>query len=69
MATRVNVRELRDSLGLNRETFGQRIQASARTVRRWENGEAEPSQMALKLLEGLRNETPSGPRRREAVLT
>lgn len=69
MATRINVRELRDSLGLSREQFRKAIGASNRTVRRWENGEAEPSQMALKRLAEVQEEQPSsGPRRREVVL-
>lgn len=67
MPTRINVRELRDQLGMSRKEFGQCVNASTRTVRRWENGEAEPSQMAMKHLESAREQT--GPRRREAVLT
>lgn len=69
MATRINVRELRQSLGLNREDFGKQIGGSSRSVRRWENGEAEPSQMALKRLEELREDQPQGPRRRETVVS
>lgn len=70
MAERVNVKALRDSLGLSREAFGKRIPASSRTVRRWENGEVEPSQMAISRLVALQDEhPPSGPRRREAVET
>ena len=67
MATRVNVRELREQMGLSREEFRELLGASNRTVRRWENGEAEPSQMATKRLNELRADPP-GPRRREAVM-
>lgn len=41
MATRVNVREVRTRLDLNREEFGKLFPVSSRTVRRWENGEVE----------------------------
>lgn len=41
MATRVSVKELRSKLGKNREDFGALFPVSARTVRRWENGEVE----------------------------
>ena len=41
MATRVNVKELRSRLGLNREDFGELFPVSSRTVRRWENGEVD----------------------------
>ena len=65
MAVRVNVRELRESLGLSREQFRKMLPVSNRTVRRWENGEVEPSQMALDRLTQLREDAPSdGPKRR-----
>ena len=65
MATRVNVKDLRTKLGLNREDFSQKAGCSPRTVRRWENGEADPSQMATRHLEALMQEPPiGGPRRR-----
>lgn len=41
MATRVSVKELRTKLGKNREDFGALFPVSARTVRRWENGEVD----------------------------
>lgn len=65
MATRVDVKAIRERFGENREDFGKRVSASSRTVRRWENGEVEPSQMALKHLDALRVESePTSPRRR-----
>ena len=65
MATRVDVRAIRDRLGENRESFRKRFPVSNRTVRRWENGEVAPSQMAITKLEALREEAePTSPRRR-----
>ena len=66
MATRVDVKAIRDRLGDNREDFGKRLGASSRTVRRWENGEVEPSPMASKHLEALEAE-PASPRRRTVI--
>jgi DNA-binding transcriptional regulator YiaG len=70
MATRVDVRAIRDRLGENRESFRKRFPVSNRTVRRWENGEVDPSPMAIKQLDALRDEVPvepPGPRRRVAT--
>jgi DNA-binding transcriptional regulator YiaG len=54
MATRVNVRAIRDQLDLSREDFGRLFPVSSRTVRRWENGEVEGmSPMAEKRLSEL----------------
>lgn len=66
MATRVDVKAIRDRFGENRETFGKRVSASSRTVRRWENGEVAPSPMALKHLDAImaESEPPESPRRR-----
>lgn len=69
MATRVDVRALRENLGLSREQFRKMLPVSNRTVRRWENGEVEPSQMALDKLARLQDDAPKdGPRRREATV-
>ena len=69
MPTRVDVRAIREALGLSREQFRKMLPVSNRTVRRWENGEVAPSQMAISKLEQLQDEQPmTGPRRR-TVLT
>jgi DNA-binding transcriptional regulator YiaG len=47
------VRELRQQLNLSQERFAARLGVSFRTVNRWENGHAVPSQMALQLIEGM----------------
>jgi DNA-binding transcriptional regulator YiaG len=72
LANRINVRALREKVGLNRDDFGARVGASGRTIRRWENDEAEPSAMACKILYSLAeqiDETPltdaEGPRRKQ----
>ena len=67
MATRVDVKAIRSQFGENRESCGKRFPVDKRTVRRWENGEVEPSPMALKQLDALREEVvvdQPGPRRR-----
>lgn len=70
MATRVDVRALRENLGLSREQFRKMLPVSNRTVRRWENGEVEPSQLALDKLAQLQEDAPkTGPRRRETVMS
>lgn len=53
MANRIDVRALRERAGKNRDDFGKLVGSSGRTIRRWENDEAEPSAMALKLLDAL----------------
>jgi DNA-binding transcriptional regulator YiaG len=70
MATRIDVKAIRSRLGENREDFGRRVSASSRTVRRWENGEVEPSPMALKHLDALLADAPEpSPRRRTVELS
>lgn len=57
---------LREAMGLDQKTFGQRIGVSARTVRGWEGGAVIPdsAQFTLRLLRhclnwGTERETPS----------
>jgi putative transcriptional regulator len=45
------VRELRFRLGLTQEQFAAVLGTTAATVNRWENGKAQPSPMALRLIE------------------
>ena len=42
----VDVRALRNRLGLSREQFAQRFRFPARTVREWEQGRRRPDQSA-----------------------
>lgn len=72
MAERVNVRAIRQRLGLNRDDFGALVGAHPRTVRRWENGEGDPSPMAVKHLFKVReeaDEVESGTRRKALPVT
>jgi DNA-binding XRE family transcriptional regulator len=65
MATRVSVKELRNRLGKNREDFGALFPVSARTVRRWENGEVDGmSPLAERRYAELCDETESETRRK-----
>lgn len=50
------VRELRRRLGLTQEEFAARLGVTFPTVNRWENRRAKPSRMAIKLIEGLRQQ-------------
>ena len=45
------IRELRQTIGLTQEEFAAEIGVVYPTVNRWENGHAQPSPMALKLIE------------------
>ncbi|MDZ8023671.1 MAG: helix-turn-helix domain-containing protein [Nostoc sp. SerVER01] len=47
------IRELRQQLDLSQKQFAANLGVSLRTVNRWENGSAVPSQMALKLIEEM----------------
>lgn len=47
------IRELRQQLNLSQKRFAANLGVSLRTVNRWENGSAVPSQMALKLIEEM----------------
>ncbi|WP_414567186.1 helix-turn-helix domain-containing protein [Nostoc sp. CCY 9925] len=47
------IRELRQQLHLSQKQFAANLGVSLRTVNRWENGSAVPSQMALKLIEEM----------------
>ncbi|RCJ23274.1 transcriptional regulator [Nostoc sp. ATCC 43529] len=47
------IRELRQQLDLSQKKFAANLGVSLRTVNRWENGSAVPSQMALKLIEEM----------------
>ena len=45
------IRELRREIGLTQEQFAVSLGVVYPTVNRWENGRAQPSPMALKLIE------------------
>ncbi len=45
------IRELRQTIGLTQEEFAAEVGVVYPTVNRWENGHAQPSSMALKLIE------------------
>ena len=45
------IRELRQTIGLTQEEFAAEVGVVYPTVNRWENGHAQPSSMARKLIE------------------
>lgn len=48
--SRFNVKALRESMGLDRDEFSDRVGVDVRTIRRWENAEVDPSPMATRRL-------------------
>jgi DNA-binding transcriptional regulator YiaG len=65
----INVRELRESVGLSREIFARQLGVSSLSVFNWEAGKTRPSQLAREKLFYLkqavakikRNDTAGGP--------
>ncbi len=49
----VQIRALRDRLGLTQEQFAYRLGVTFSTVNRWENNHATPSRLALRALQSL----------------
>ena len=60
---RINVKALRDSLGMTHKQLAERLGVHSRNIGRWENGETEPSPLALGRLRELAQ--PEMPRRRD----
>ena len=52
----VNVRRLRERLGLTREQFAARYGLEVETVRNWEMGRREPDQAARSYLQAIAND-------------
>lgn len=49
----IDIRELRDRLGLTQQDFAARLGVSVQSVHRWETGKAKPSRIVCKLIELL----------------
>jgi putative transcriptional regulator len=47
------IRELRQTLGLSQEKFAAALGVTFPTINRWENGRANPSPIALRLIEQM----------------
>ncbi|MEW6092222.1 MAG: helix-turn-helix domain-containing protein [Pseudomonadota bacterium] len=56
MSNRIDIKFIREALGLSFEGLGERIGVHRTTVNRWENGRSEPKGAARKLLENLQRE-------------
>ena len=50
---RMNVKELRQRLGLSQDKLAALLGVAPYTVRRWESGKSQPSPLALKQLNQL----------------
>jgi len=53
--TDIDVRALRDALGMTQEEFAREVGVSFTTVSRWETGRGTPSRLARRQLEQLRD--------------
>ena len=53
--TDIDVRALRDTLGMTQEEFAWEVGVSFTTVSRWETGRGTPSRLARRQLEQLRD--------------
>ncbi len=51
--SRVNVKGLRERLGLNQAELADRLHVDERTIRRWEHGTSRPSPMAMAHMRAL----------------
>jgi putative transcriptional regulator len=52
------IRDLRYSLKMTQEQFATKLGVTTSSIRRWEKGEAQPSPLALKIIELLsKNQT------------
>ena len=49
----MDIRTFRESLGISRESLALMLGVSYTTVSRWEQGEAEPSRLAVREIERL----------------
>ncbi len=49
----IDVKKLREKLGLNQAEFAVKLGVAEYTVRRWESGKTKPSRMAQRLLEEI----------------
>lgn len=51
----MNIKELREQLGLTEEELAQKLGVSVSTVSRWETGKHRPSRLAKKRLKEILN--------------
>ena len=49
------IKELRYRLGMTQEQFAAELGVTVSAVNRWENGKVQPSPLALKVMEQLKN--------------
>ena len=50
----MDIKELREKLGMTQEQLAHKVGVSFKTVNRWERGKAKPSPLATKILNQLR---------------
>lgn len=51
MATRIDIRALRDRYGLTQQEIADRMGVGVRSIKRWEGGHVDPSPMALHMIQ------------------
>lgn len=54
MEQQIDVRNIRESLGLTQAQFGELVGVDQSTVSNWENGETRPRGPAIKMIESVR---------------
>ena len=55
----MDIKSIRERLGLTQEQLAHKLGVSWATVARWERGKGEPSPLAQKAIDDLPKETPS----------
>ena len=53
MVKEIDVKKLREKLGLTQDEFAVKLGVAPFTIRRWESGKTKPSRMAQRLLEEI----------------
>jgi DNA-binding transcriptional regulator YiaG len=53
MVDLINIKELRNSLGLSQQQFAQKLGVGLMTVSRWERGKSKPSHLALEKIKKI----------------
>ena len=62
----MNVKELRESMGLTQQEMSEELGVTLRTLSRWETGESKPSRMAQRLIDRVTNRIVGGKKIKEA---
>ena len=56
----MDIKAIREKLGLTQEEIAHKLGVSWGTIARWEAGKSKPSKLARKAIENLLKESPEG---------